>query len=64
MLFMDSHLIFYQGSREMDKRLTSFCLWGYVIPNLFKKKIKEVVDNLLWALKILLKSSFNTLKAS
>lgn len=63
MLFMDSH-IFYQRGREMDKSLTSFCLWGYVSPNLFRKKIKEVADNLLWALKILLKSSFNNLKAS
>lgn len=62
MLFMDSH-IFYQRGREMDKSLTSFCLLGYVIPNLIRKKIKEVADNLLWALKILLKFSFNTLKA-
>lgn len=62
MLFMDSH-IFYQRGREMDKSLTSFCLLGYVSPNLIRKKIKEVADNLLWALKILLKFSFNTLKA-
>ena len=68
MLFMDSH-IFYQRCREMDKSLTSlcflslsFCLFVYVSPNLIRKKIKEVADNLLWALKILLKFSFNTLK--
>ena len=68
MLFMDSH-IFYQHCRKMDKSLTSFCflslsfcLFVNVSPNLIRKKIKEVADNLLWALKILLKFSFNTLK--